>query len=182
MAYSKVIIVLVLTYLLFACSSSIKDEHKEIVESWLGKEIVLLSLDQKGKSFGKDSVCKIVTRINGNCFPCLEDFKLWNPLITRLGAKYELPVYIYVVTADSSKVQTILQSEMDFNHSVIYDLNDEFYKQNKLSKNSLYHTMLLNELNEVVLVGNPTRNNKLIELYLKEIENRWRLKNNVEKN
>ncbi len=60
-------------------------------------------------------------------------------------------------------------SIIQFNYPVIFDQNNTFYKLNKLHENSLYHTMLLDSLDKVLLIGTPIMNKKLQALYIDEI-------------
>jgi len=43
-----------------------------------------------------------------------------------------------------------------------------------LPKDERFHTFLLDENNKVILVGYPVNNPKLKELYLKELNKKWK--------
>ena len=56
-----------------------------------------------------------------------------------------------------------------FNYPVIFDYDDKLNSINHLSKNIDYQTFLLDENNKIILVGNPIRRPKLLDLYLQQI-------------
>ena len=61
-------------------------------------------------------------------------------------------------------------TDMHFHQTVFYDIDGSFERLNPhLPTNEQFHTFLLNENNNVVLVGNPAHNEKVKNLYLKEM-------------
>ena len=57
-----------------------------------------------------------------------------------------------------------------FKYNIFVDQSATFSKQNKLPRNRLLHTFLLDKNNKVVLVGNPQRNPSLWRLYKRTIQ------------
>ncbi|MBN2755841.1 MAG: hypothetical protein JXR51_01610 [Bacteroidales bacterium] len=57
----------------------------------------------------------------------------------------------------------------EFSEIVYYDVNGEFAKENNLPEDYQFHTFLLGNDNEIILVGNPLNNIKIKELYIREI-------------
>ena len=61
-------------------------------------------------------------------------------------------------------------ADMNFKRTVFFDLDGSFERLNPhLPAEELFHTFLMNEKNEVILVGNPVHNEKLKKLYLSEM-------------
>lgn len=57
-----------------------------------------------------------------------------------------------------------------FDCPVIIDLNYEFKKLNPhIPENYLYHTFLLDTANNVILVGNPTNNGKIMNVLYEKV-------------
>lgn len=159
--------ILLLTY---CCSvKSEKTEYESIIEEWIGKKIVLPRLSNQ---FKYDEKVKVVTKINGNCFQCISRLELWSRFIDEIEKNCEncnVQYYLYISGADTSAFKTMNDSIIQFNYPVIFDQNNTFYKLNKLHENSLYHTMLLDSLDKVLLIGTPIMNKKLQALYIDEI-------------
>lgn len=95
-----------------------------------------------------------------------------------------LPVYMFILenkhrenfgvviilnTADKEATEKLL-TDMRFRQTVFYDLDGSFERLNPhIPAGEDFHTFLLNKENKVVLIGNPTHNEKLNKLYLTEI-------------
>ncbi|MDD4756209.1 MAG: hypothetical protein PHG29_09025 [Prolixibacteraceae bacterium] len=158
-------------WVLTVCCSvkSEKTEYESITEEWIGKKIILPRLSDR---FKYNEKVKVVTKINGNCFQCIFRLELWSSFIDEIEKNCEncnIQYYFYISGADTSAFKTINDSIVQFNYPVIFDQNNSFYKLNKLLENSLYHTMLLDSLDKVLLIGTPLMNKKLQALYIDEI-------------
>lgn len=160
---------LLLSLIFYTCGTTKNTEREIIVTEWVGKEILLPQSIQNNN-------LKVITRINGNCYPCIYRLKEWKPFIEKLKYKYQIPFLIYVVTADSTIFAEINKNEIHFDYPVIFDANDEFRKHNNLPQNSIFHTMLLSDSNKVILIGNPIGNLKLRNLYINQIDNYYESK------
>ena len=159
-----------LLILTFCCSvKSEKTEYESIIDEWIGKKIILPRLSD---SFKYNEKAKMVTKINGNCFQCVYRLKFWSSFISKVEETCEncnIQYYFYISGTDTSAFKTINDSLIQFSYPVIFDQNNSFYKLNKLLENSLYHTMLLDSLDKVLLIGTPIMNKKLQALYIDEI-------------
>ena len=100
-----------------------------------------------------------------------------------------LPLYLFILENEQNEnfgAIVILQpsniEELDkslknlrFRRTVFYDLDGSFERLNPhLPKDERFHTFLLDENNKVILVGYPVNNPKLKELYLKELNKKWK--------
>jgi len=78
-----------------------------------------------------------------------------------------------IIILNSSDIESTddTLAELRFRRTVFYDLDGSFEFLNPhLPANELFHAFLLNEKNEVILVGNPVNNAKLNKLYLAEMD------------
>lgn len=80
-------------------------------------------------------------------------------------------VFIFSPKADEyDEIKRTIKNKTDIDAVILLDKNGDFAKQNpQLPKNRNYHIFLLDENNEVVVVGNPMGNEKLWELYKEQI-------------
>ncbi len=64
---------------------------------------------------------------------------------------------------------------MLFDHLAMLDKNCSFERLNPhLPKNKAMHTFLLDENNNVILVGNPLQNKEIEKMFYEEVEKRLR--------
>lgn len=155
-------------FLALVCSCHKPDDRLQIqVKKMIGREIRLNN--QVKEIQANYTKVKIVSRINGNCMPCIYKLSLWTPFIAKLEKEYGVPVLFFVAVSDTFLLRKTLD-EIHFTHPVIIDYNDDFQKDNSLPGNSILHTMLLDSTNKVSLVGTPINNEPLQKLYIERIE------------
>ena len=171
MGHMKVICLILLSLLLLNCNNNQGGKSKKIVDKWVGHKIILPGLSEKEQNYSCNSL-KVITRINGDCYPCLTKLKDWSKFISEINNdEHKIPLYFYIVTSDSSRYNEINRKEIKFDYPVIHDLNNDFLKKNKLLHNSYLQTMLLDKDNCILLIGNPLNGSKLHDLYKKIIKN-----------
>ena len=74
------------------------------------------------------------------------------------------------VKKDLNSIKAAIASSM-FDYPIILDTLGEFEKLNThLPKNRSLHSFLLDENNNVILVGNPLHNKKIEEMFYKIVE------------
>ena len=125
---------------------------------------------------GKDSLiteyfkseCKMIVYVDSvGCFSCgLSKMYLWNPLITYAETyKGKLKFYFIFSTPKSGRIRIALKSNL-FNYPVLIDEKGEFERLNPhLPKNKAMHSFLLDENNNVIMVGNPIYNKEIEKLF-----------------
>jgi hypothetical protein len=163
----KYLAMFLLISLMYSCHNQIDQNLQMQVKKMLGKEIKLNG--QTETTHSTVAKIKLVTRINGNCMPCIQKLNLWNPFIKKLEKDYGVTILFYVAVSDTSFLRSTL-NEIHFLHPIIIDYNDDFLKENHLPANSIFHTLLLDSANKVCLVGSPINNKTLQQLYIKRIE------------
>lgn len=151
------------------CESNSHKENERIIKEWIGKEIILSGLYNSGNQNGFSDGLKIVAKINGDCYPCLINLRKWKSFMENIPHKEKMSFYFYLVISDSLVYKNLNKKEIHFDHPVIYDEFNKFHKENKLNSNSIFHVMLLDSSNKVLLIGDPINNKKMTNLYKKVI-------------
>jgi hypothetical protein len=153
----------------YGCESNIHRVNKKIIKEWIGKEIILPELYDNSNQNAFSGGLKVVAKINGNCYSCLMDLKKWKTFMENIPHKGKISFCFYLVISDSAVYKNLNKKEIHFDHPVIYDEDNKFQKQNKLNSNSIFHVMLLDSSNRVLLIGDPINNKKMTFLYKKVI-------------
>lgn len=164
-------------FLLVACHSR-KREIRDLVKAWQGKEIILpdtLSF----KVQGRDTVCpdllraryKILNYIDTTgCTSCRSRFYDWTLLQKQTDSMQIDVTYFFIANLQEfEELETLLQINR-CQVPCLYDTSGIISRLNQFPAQSHMQTFLLDSLNRVVLIGNPTENPKIRELYLKEIK------------
>ncbi|WP_155897753.1 hypothetical protein [Bacteroides pyogenes] len=109
------------------------------------------------------------------CSPChLATIGKWEDIFSIFD-RNDLPIEIVIIYAVKEQSVSALRKSYEYNgciRHVYIDTSNQFEKSNKfLPKDNKLHTFLLNPKNEVVFIGDPTRNSKIRKLLLDYIEN-----------
>lgn len=154
---------------LASCSAKMKREKQLLnqIEKQIGKTIVFpdsLEVIQNGKfiSYLKDFVLTnpiIAVNIDGNCHACIAVLKKWEKMIK----KHNEVQFIFFVSAASYKTFQLYLEQIPFNHPVVHDPSNSFVLVNSLTHIS--EVMLIDSNRISVLIGDPTLNKKVHELY-----------------
>ncbi len=108
------------------------------------------------------------------CSSCVvSKMYLWNSFIEK-SELYKDKLKIYYILSPRKqhikRVRTAL-SMVDFDYPILLDTLGEFEKLNPhLPKNKALHTFLLDENNNVILVGSPLHNKKIEEMFYRIVE------------
>jgi len=85
--------------------------------------------------------------------------------------KYKNFGMVIILNTSDQKATEKLLTGLHFRHTVFYDMDGSFERLNPhIPAGNDFHTFLLNEDNKVVLIGNPTHNEDLNNLYQAEIK------------
>lgn len=117
---------------------------------------------------------KIATYIDGNCEVCINHLKDWASFIDNNKDDLDGVDLLFFVHAYDYSSFEYLVKDLFFAYPVIYDANEEYSRRNRLLDTD-YQTFLLDENNEIRLVGIPIKNRELAKLYIQEIQ---KIKNN----
>lgn len=138
--------------------SLIVQEGKEVQRSNINKEILKL----------------IVYADSLECTPCaINHIDSWKYLINYMEQfNNQLRFYFIFSPKKKEAYETkLMLAQMKFNYPILLDTLGEFESLNThLPKNRTLHTFLLDKDNNVILVGNPSRNKKIKEMFNKIVE------------
>jgi hypothetical protein len=76
----------------------------------------------------------------------------------------------YIYSQDEESVRKILGSDIGFFHYIILDVNNEYFIGNGFPAEDNFNTILINESNEIILIGSPLLNKQMMNLYLQEFK------------
>lgn len=166
---------LFLILLLLSCTSNTVREKANFINQYFGKTITLPDFEPQNIGFvgsdihvGNTPASTIVVYTDGDCGKCIVDLLLWQDFIEE--HKEELHSTQIMFIAHSwhypSFEQQLTNAGITLPH--IFDAENEYIDTNELH-HSLLHTLLLDSTSCLVLVGSPLNNEKLTNLYLREI-------------
>ena len=166
--------ILASSILALSCKDNLKSQAREIISHYTGKTILF----PDGLQYRSitDPACplpqnklKLIVYINGECGACMEQFIQWNQIIEQLANQGDVNIVFYVRAMDAYAIVPHLRS-LDFKHPFFIDPQSDILYLNHIPENKrLAHTFLLDKNNEIVLVGSPINNPKLLELYKQQI-------------
>lgn len=156
-----------------------QDAWKEVVNDnltkMMGKKLILPSEGtvyntdtESGRSYDiKDY--QIVTYVDATCGACLKDLEFWNAFTKEIKEKkisVELKMFVY--SNDFKEFQDSVVTSLHLTYPWISDRKAEFPTVNRIPDKK-FQTALLNNKNEVVLVGYPVTNLAMRKLYIKTL-------------
>lgn len=99
------------------------------------------------------------------CMLGLGNWKIFDNLINSLVLD-KVSVLLLLDRVPSRKA-SLLARQHEWDKPILLDLEGIMNKQYKFSENEIFNCMLLDSLNKIVLVGNPTKSKKIQDLYIK---------------
>lgn len=168
------ILIIAIILLSIGCNSEKKKTYS-ILEKMINKKIVFYNNNQY-KIEGKDTIIDyvdkktyklIVFSDSSSCELC--DLHLGEWYLKNKEAKYYNSNFILIIIVQSKDYHSFehYAHEIYPNFPFIYDPSGIFIKNNELPLEKKYHTFLLNENNEIILVGSPIGNDNVWNLYKK---------------
>lgn len=154
-----------------------KNSQIDVLTSFDGKEIIFpdnLEIVINGTPLNCEfygDTYTIVTYVDSsNCTSCKMRLLRWSDIIHELNSICEENVgFVMIVNSnDNAEVNEIINRDK-FLYPIALNGSESFYEINSLPDDDKYHTFLLNSDNEVVVIGNPTINPKIKELYKKVV-------------
>ena len=108
------------------------------------------------------------------CSSCvISKMYLWNSIIENTELYKDKLKFYYILSPQRQHIEKVRSAlnVIDFEYPVIIDTLGKFAKLNPhLPENKALHTFLLDENNNVILVGNPLRNKKIEEMFYQIVE------------
>lgn len=129
----------------------------------------LFALDSCEKSINK--ALKIVIYVDSaDCSICqmrLPEWKIKSRELNKFSKSVDL--FFIVNTKDYRNIK-LNADFVGLRNLILYDTLNIFKKQNPIIKNSKFHTFLLGNNDQIILVGSPLHNDKLWNLYKRVIK------------
>lgn len=166
---------LLLLTLIFSCKESKEDKLIRLVTEWQGREIIFPKL-VTFTSVASDSIdyemphskYKILVYVDSiGCISCKLQLPRWKNFIHYLDStcKDSVPVLFFFHPQTKKDIDYILKYDK-FTYPVCIDTSDSLNILNKFPSIMTFQTFLLDEHNNVKLIGNPINNDNVKDLYL----------------
>lgn len=161
-------------FVCFSCSSDLVNQVRKISGSKISFDLTLTRMlnDSLNKEYRitADSTIKFVVLYDSTeCSLCrinmLDQYNDIFDLANKIGAKFA-PIIIFSPAARQIRDIKYDLRNSKFTYPIYLDLNHEFCKLNpQIPLDRRFHAFLLNQKNDVVLVGNPLNNPTMWSLY-----------------
>lgn len=174
--------------LLLSCDSG--DNIKRQYEQLTSDTISLCLNQMMAVSYDGDDILQVKTNCMSNCAKkmvvfadtslcttCyIKQMPNWYNLIDSVKRDYGASVeFCFIINVQKQKLDEILKTfeQVNFDYPCFLDTSCVFRRANKnIPDNNLFHNFLLDESNNVIMVGNPQTNKKinwLLFQYLKDL-------------
>jgi len=177
MRWLRIFIWIFLFFLVCCKESGRGNADKKTVAKWTNRSLNLplndsLIFNNSSNQIPHKKDIKILTLINGGCGTCVDELSDWKLFINKIDTS-SVGVIFLVESFDG----TISLDDFKNTDSAYVRLNYPYYNDIDLSifskydfpHEKKYQTFLLNQKNEVVLIGNPIFSEAMEDLYLKKI-------------
>lgn len=174
-------LITLLVLILYSCNDNKNEIKREL--DFLNSKPVVISKNIQITNNGQDttindfldSKVKMVIYTNSeSCNGCaLSKLHMWNDII-KYSEPFDgaLKCYFIFNPPKGESIRFSLKSSM-LDYPVLLDSLGEFERLNPhLPKNRAMHTFLLDENNNVILVGNPLTNKQIEKMFYEEVEKR----------
>lgn len=168
----RLIVGIILSLVLIACSSQSSDEHaRKIIAEWQGKEVVfpevMTDLLTGDTIYLSDADFTILTYVDSaGCTGCKMKLPIWNEFIASLDTitDYNVNVLMIVNSDDEKEVRYLLKRD-DYTHPVYMDSQDDANALNSFPADELFRTFLLDKSFNVIALGSPIHFPSISKLY-----------------
>ena len=185
-------VVFLMTIGLTACKKDPKrTEAEKMVKEWMGKEIrfpkeYLCDISGKDTTGNLcadlfDKEYKILLYVDSvGCTSCKLKLFQWTQLIEESDSLFndKLGFLFFFHPKDKKELQFLFKRDR-MNHPIFMDLENKINQLNHFPELQSYQCFLLDKDNKVLMIGNPTLNPQIWELYKEQISGK---KTNNEKN
>lgn len=173
------ILVFVLFFYLSGCRNQIKNEIKQMQSQRFNIDTKQMIQTVNGKDtiihFKKDHILKLVIFTDStSCTSCaMKQMYHWDPFIDKAYKSNHMLQLMFVFSPKKNEIDLLNKSLKIaiYDYPIYIDTLSVFEKMNPhLPKNKALHTFLLDEHNQVILVGSPLYNKKIEEMFYKIVE------------
>lgn len=170
------LILLITTF--FSCRDKKKDEISLLVSEWQGKEITFpkkMIFSSQNNSIDNYEIPKTPYKVliyidSLGCTSCKLQLPRWKEMISYTDSitGNQLPYLFFFHPKDEKEVTFLLKRD-GFNYPVCIDKGDTLNKLNGFPGDISFQTFLLDQNNNVVIIGNPIHNPAVKDLYIRQI-------------
>ena len=155
-----------------ACQSNQRrQEMQHAINPWKDKEFIIPQLSTINWN-GRDSCNlysiydhKIVYYIDGDCHACVINLPRIDSVYQTIKSKNSV-ILMYVHSFNYTPMENELNRiKRSLQIPLIYDKENQFYTENKLPLDPLFHCFLVDKDNKVVVAGSFLANQQMKELY-----------------
>ena len=161
---------------LFACNSE-ENPNDELFDKLSGSTLecpqnlqnVNDTLENIDVFFNKP--VKIISNVFFGCGDCIADLIALDDFVKSFNSN-KIALIVYGSTDRSNTgIYTFLKIKPDFKYPIFSDTSNVFISKNKLpEENMAFHTFLVDKNDSIRVIGSPVLNEKIKDLYKKEIE------------
>lgn len=175
MAYYNILLSTCLLFLLTAChidkSKSKWDKVAEhVVNKYINNQIYLPDTINPNNNKNLDSIYnsefKLTINIDIDCSSCLNKIEFWEKF--SILTKEKVPILFYINAFDGNNISKRIDKLTSLEW--VYDKEQLFVAINGLY-DTRFQTVLTDKNNKVILIGDPSENKKLEQLYINTIFN-----------
>lgn len=167
-------LLLVLALLASCKQTSNADMVAQVVQAWQGREVLfpdnpvftIYGQDTVGYNF-RNADYKVVSYVDSvGCLSCKLQLDKWKEIIHRIDSVSDVRVpFVFFFSPEKQRDVVYATKSGGFDHPIVLDLKNEFNALNHFPADFNFQTMLLDKDNNVVAIGNPVQNPKILELY-----------------
>lgn len=158
-----------------SCNKNQKIETAEkIVSEWIGKTIVYpdnskIYSNQHDSIYTQNTLAsyKILVYVDSTgCTSCKLNLPKWKQYMHEADSAFSQTIdFIFYFYPKNEKDIISILNENNFNYPVFIDIRNEIGIKNEFPDKIEYQCFLLDKDNKVILVGNPTLNNRIWTLF-----------------
>lgn len=119
-----------------------------------------------------NSEFRIYSRVDASCGTCIGDINTWYELIPEFS-RYKVPIILICSSDDNFELIKYFCETgaiTNFGYPFFLDQNNEFVRNNKfMATDKSFETVLTDQNNNILAVGNPVHSKGIKKIYLNEI-------------
>ena len=164
--------------MLVACQDKQREDITSLLREWNGKTVQFpekMFFTIRGNDtvdYSIEGKYKILSYVDSTgCTSCKLGLKEWSKYIAQMDSITDGSVkfLFFFFPKDGTEIFQILRIDK-FETPICIDNEDALNKLNRFPQDERFQTLLLNESNRVLAMGNPIHNPKVKDLYLKIIQ------------
>lgn len=173
--YNYLIIVLTIFMSFSSCVNEKKERIAKVVNEWKGREIifpdsfVFVNYNKDTVQYDYENKYKLLVYVDSlSCSSCVLKLDAWHEMYEALTDKSkEQTAFIFVLCPRRNGLDNLYKTlkGQSFQFPVVLDYYDTFNKLNTFPQEEMFHSMLLDQSNRVILMGNPTYNKSMTKLF-----------------